>query len=313
MRAFMTHELMIKNRYNSEEHKKELLTPPMTYWTKYPKLEFFGKPKEILLDRQSKDYSLIRMYLLSNDPILKILNDKFTSQYHHAAANGTMRIEQWKPDENTIKSLYDSIKQLYDHKYNNDDTDIEDNNINKNDNNNMHKQFYSYLEFKTKLEVLLLGPPLLVREYQRIAINNIQFRTHWYEGNKKTTRKYIYYKFAEGIKDNNNNKRTKVAARIDKIYHVYNTSILDDRLTKAYTLLSVTNFLYVVGEKHASELPYVYEASNTQNTFTATPFISTDNIIPVNISLWNTENEQRYVVVQIDPITNEYMPIAEED
>lgn len=298
MRACMTHELMIKKRFHSVAHKLELLTPPITYWSDRRECKFFGKPKEITLDRESIDYKLIRMYLLSNDLILKILNDEFTKQYRHAAANGTMKIENWIPDQQTKLYLYNALKQHYVH----------------GNNNSANNEFYSYSEFELNyLQSLLLGPPIQVKEYNRIEINNIKFRTHKYEGNKKTTHKYVYYRIASDIRDNRNKMRTKVAAQIDKIYQVYNTCILDDRITRAHTLLSVTNYLYVVNEVHASELPYVYEASTAKNTFTATPIISVDNVLPVNIALWKTENSQRFLVIQIDPVTNEYMPVGEED
>jgi len=300
----LRNEWLIQQEYSTKEQLDEMMKPPDSYYPHKRIVSPVGEPVRRRLAKASEDYKLIARFMLSNDAVISVLNKEFKRTHPRTSRDGSAVIWDWAPDLASLRIMQTELHQTM--------------RMSVSGENIRH---------------LLQGFNINVLEYQRISVNGTVFCTATHEGvNRRTTRKYLYYRMERRDVDSDGGMHNKVVAMVDKIYLVdayaittpasssSSSSPSPSTYLKSYFLVKVRNYEYahhadprthrIIYDKHESELPHVQPASKAGRNFDALPIINAQDIYPWHIALWpdslSNPTSARRLVVQIDPITNEF-------
>jgi hypothetical protein len=134
------------------------------------------RPLSYSREPQSQFRKIFR-FLLSNDPLINIVEEEFKRCYPKGSKDGTFKIDDWKPDDISFERIKQKIKKLFPH-------------INE------------PIITKEELKKIIKGPSILnSEEYQRVQINKNIFCTYSYQERSRTicSKSMIKYKSHDNV------------------------------------------------------------------------------------------------------------------
>jgi hypothetical protein len=327
MKASMTDEWLTFSKYKTKEDRDAIMKPPLDHNTRYPTVKSIGAGKNIIFEREDKysPYRNVLAFLLSNDPVLMILNDEFKSKFPKQSKTGDKTIDNWDPSpDSLIRINYRFVRKF--HKQDSSRNLMIElhsiigcpiSNINKysneqliNINNAINKRFPVTVTMN-ELKEMIKGPTGTVIEYQRFQVNDTVFCTNHYESRKRTiriTRKMIKFQ---------TESKSAAYGMIDNIFSLSSHSVT--RLAKHYDILKITNFpqerkeMIKKGSKrtvlvnHPSGLKQVTKVSQRDN-LAYHVIIYWNQVYPYNVAAWplNCDKiDNSFLMVQISPLDDE--------
>jgi hypothetical protein len=300
MSNMMMHEWRISRSMSTSNDLRSLMTPPLSHFPHRVRIQLLGASTQTRLhfDRDDKysDFRLICNYLLTNDPVMRIINHEFERTHPDTSRRGTLLIYDWNIQAPSYATIIAKIKE---------ETNV---NVDAQD-----------------IDTMIRGPVGGIRRHKKVTVNDVSFDCHNHErANSRVTRKFIYFKMPDdgssgdldddddvnprrqrqssSIWNNREVERDRVVGQIESIYEVVSHDV--SRLAKVYTLLRVTSYKYL--QEHASGIPHVQPLSDRQSVYTM-PIIPAQDVLPVNIALWpaSLNAHQSFLVVHTDPFFGE--------